>query len=351
MSDFSVEIPGVLISVRNYLDQIRDEESVVDVNPVRFEYADASPDMVAVDGSHSFIFDFSGIKLAAIRVCALTYEFVDKELDGKIGYKLRHNLVAEHPILVSSHESFVREQSEVYQKLLKSARKSQLKKTHIYIANELRRYEECKLMNRVAGEVSGKILAFDGALTTPPPFLDEFAHLMEDTIRLCEKNENILVGISKDSETHMLGQISTDEELLRKLVKTPALYYLRAEYEKTHPQPHYGDIYFAKLFPRAPKWFRVDVGTFKDDPDYVFSAISHYARSEICPGYPYPLLEAHRYVVTVRHLREMYENVVPKLAPKYGISIEDVINGRTNIDGLRRQAFHEFLDRTSKVKP
>ncbi|MCD5409947.1 MAG: DNA double-strand break repair nuclease NurA [Methanocellales archaeon] len=347
MSDFSVELPRVLTSVQKYLDQTRDEESEVDVNPIRFECADASPDMVAVDGSHSFIFDFSGIKLVAIRVCALTYEFI-KEFDEKIGYKLRCDLVVEHPILVSSHESFVREQSEVYQKLHKSARKSQLK-THTYIANELRRYEECRLMNRVAGEVSGKILALDGALTTPP-FLDEFAHLMEDTIRLCEKNENILVGISKDSATHMLGHISTDEDLLRKLVKTPALYYLRAEGEDAHPQPHYGDIYFAKLFPHAPKWFRVDVGTFKDDPDHVFSAISQYARSEICPGYPYPLLEAHKYVVTVRHLREMYENVVLKLAPKYGISMEDVISGRTNIDGLKASAFHEFLDRISKVK-
>lgn len=350
MGDFSADLPGVLTSVQNYLDQIQDKESVVDVNPIRFEWADTSPDMVAVDGSHSFIFDFSGIKLAVIRVCALIYEFVDKEFDGKIGYKLRRNLVVEHPILVSSHESFVRDQSEVYQRLLKSARKSQLK-THTYIANELRRYEECKLMNRVAGEISGKILALDGALTTPPPFLDEFAHLMEDTIRLCEKNENILVGISKDSATHRLGQVSTDEDLLRKLVKTPALYYLRAECEDAHPQPHYGDIYFAKLFPRAPKWFRVDVGTFKNDPDHVFSAISQYARSEICPGYPYPLLEAHKYVVTVRHLREMYENVVLKLAPKYGISMEDVISGRTNIDGLKTSAFHELLDRISKVKP
>ncbi len=348
MSDFSVELPGVLRSVQNYLGQIQDEESKVDVNPIRFECADASSDMVAVDGSHSFIFDFSGIKLAAIRVCALTYEFVEN-VDGKIGYKLRRDIVVERSLLISSHESFVKEQSEVYQKLFKSARKSQLN-TYTYLANELRRYEECKLMNRVAGEVSGKILALDGTLITPPPFLDEFAHLMEDTIRLCEKNENILVGISKDSATRMLGQISTAEELLRKLVKTPALYYLRAECEDAHLQPHYGDIYFAKLFPHAPKWFRVDVGTFKDDPDHVFSALSQYARSEICPGYPYPLLEAHRYVVTVRHLREMYENVVLKLSPKYGISMKDVINGRTNIDGLRRQAFHEFLDRISKVK-
>ena len=187
-------------------------------------------------------------------------------------------------------------------------------------------------------------MAIDGALTTPPPFLSEFADMMEDTIKRCKENENILLGVSKDSETHALGSPSTDEELLLKVHKQGHL-YVKVKLDGTYLQ--YGDVYFAKLHPMAMKWFRVDIGT-REHPDHVFPVLAHYARSELCPGYIYPLLEVHRLAVMVRRLHDIYEKTIIELAPKYDISLEEILMGRTDINGSKMRMFHEFLDRVSR---
>jgi len=318
----------------------KDQTILKDVAIEQFKLAEETMDLVAIDGSHSFVFDLSGIKLAVIRVCALAYEFV---VGTKTGFKLKNSSLVERPIVISSHEEFVGEQSELYQKVFEHARRSQLN-THSYIANELRRFEEYKLLNQVSCNTSGSILALDGALTTPPPFLSEFAGMMEDAIKRCKENENILLGVSKDSETHAFGSASTDEEVLLK-VRKQGLLYVKVPLEGTYPQ--YGDVYFAKLHPRAMKWFRVDIGT-REHPDHVFSVLAHHARSELCPGYIYPLLEAHRLAVMVRRLHDIYEKMIIELAPKYDISLEEILRGRTNIDGSRMSMFHGFLDRVSR---
>lgn len=318
----------------------KDQTTLKDVAMEEFKLAEETMDLVAIDGSHSFILDLAGIKLAVIRVCALEYKFV---VGTKIGFKLKKSSIVERPIVVSSHEEFVEGQSELYKNVFEHARRSKLN-TYSYIANELRRFEEYKLLNQVSGNTSGELLALDGALTIPPPFLSEFSDMMEDTIEKCKDHENILLGVSKDSETHAFGSPSTDEELLFKVKKQGHL-YVKVNLEGDYIR--YGDVYFAKLHPMAMKWFRIDIET-KEHPDRVFPILAHYARSELCPGYIYPLLEAHRVAVMVRRLHDIYEKNIIALAPKYGISLGDILRGRTDIEGSKMRMFHEFLDRVSK---
>ncbi len=318
----------------------KDQNMLEDVEIEQFKLSDETRDLVAIDGSHSFVLDLSGIKLAVIRVCALEYEFV---VGAKTGFKLKDSSIMERPLVISSHKDFVEAQSDLYQKVFEHARRSQLN-TYSYIANELRRFEEYRLLNRVSGSTSGSLLALDGALTTPPPFLDEFSNMMEDTIQRCQDHENVLIGVSKDSETHAFGSPSTDEELLLNVNKQGHL-YVKVKLEGNYLR--YGDVYFAKLHPKAMKWFRIDIGT-KEHPNQVFPVLAHYARSELCPGYIYPLLEAHRLAVMVRRLHSIYEKKIIELAPRYGISIGDILRGRTNIEGSKMRMFHEFLDRVSR---
>jgi hypothetical protein len=126
--------------------------------------------------------------------------------------------------------------------------------------------------------------------------------------------------------------------------------YIRVptDFEEKHKGLLYGDVYFAKLYPHAPKWFRVDIGTYKHEPQFVFSNLAHYAKSELCLGYIYPLLEVHRYVVTVRQFHTVYERMILELAPKFGIPLDYVISGLTNLDGRRRGAFHEYIDKVCR---
>jgi len=338
-----VNFADALEDIKKYgqLAHEKDQTTLKDVAIEEFKLADETMDLVAIDGSHSFILDLSGIKLAVIRVCALEYKFV---VGTKTGFKLKKKPhIVERPIVVSSHEEFVETQSELYKKVFEHARRSKLN-TYSYIANELRRFEEYKLLNQVSGNTSGQLLALDGALTIPPPFLSEFSDMMENTIEKCKDHENILLGVSKDSETHAFGSPSTDEELLFKVKKQGHL-YVKVNLEGSYIR--YGDVYFAKLHPMAMKWFRIDIET-KEHPDRVFPILAHYARSELCPGYIYPLLEAHRLAVMVRRLHDIYEKNIIALAPKYGISLGDILRGRTDIEGSKMRMFHEFLDMVSK---
>ncbi|PIV67848.1 MAG: hypothetical protein COS08_08080, partial [Euryarchaeota archaeon CG01_land_8_20_14_3_00_38_12] len=84
-----------------------------------------------------------------------------------------------------------------------------------------------------------------------------------------------------------------------------------------------------------------------DEPEAVFSKLANYAKSSICPGYIYPLFEAHRYVVTVRQFKEIYENEILRVASKH-FSINEIINAFTDVDGKRNSSFHSFLDRMSR---
>jgi hypothetical protein len=108
-----------------------------------------------------------------------------------------------------------------------------------------------------------------------------------------------------------------------------------------------GDTYFAKLHPNSEKWFRVDVAAEK--PKDVFPVISHYSKSELCLGYPYPLLDAHRLVVAVRHFQELYETEVLSAAMELGIPVERALDNMTRWEGQRRGAFHEYLDKVARA--
>ena len=72
----------------------------------------------------------------------------------------------------------------------------------------------------------------------------------------------LLVGISKDSRTHAFGSMIPDEALLGELQKEGLAYVqVPEEFTKAYRPPLYGEITFARLFPRAGKWFRIDIAT------------------------------------------------------------------------------------------
>lgn len=333
--DKMIDIENLLSLIKNHYDNAQSETEkifrTIKIKP--FKFSDEKMDLVGIDGSYTFLLNFSSVWIALIRVAALHYS-----LDG--GFVLKDKKSVDRYVPIAADEKIVETFPEKYQKLLKTIKM----KNPNEVVNEYRRILEHQFVNEISKEKTNCIVALDGALTTP--FSKEFADMMNDTIKNCEKNNNILVGVSKDSLTHAFGSYFTDEELLCNF--KDGLYYVKApdDFQKKYKPPLYGDVYFACLYPKS-KWFRIDIGTHKNEPENVFSKLANYAKSSICPGYVYPLLEAHRYVVTVRQFKEIYENEILRIASKH-FSINEIINAFTDVDGKRNSSFHSFLDRVSR---
>lgn len=306
-----------------------------------FEASEDIMDLVAIDGSYSFILNLSSMWLAIVRVGAMHYRFSDER-----GYELVDSKAVEKPHLVSTKSDIMTQMGEMYGKLYAATRYAS--EPHREMVNQLRRLAEQELAWELAGTKEGVMIAMDGTLT---PL--KGTNYLENTVALCRKNDNILLGVSKDSFTHAFKSHRTDEELLSKMALkdmgyVPAPMKSPERKDSLLYEGMLGDVYFARLHPDASKWFRIDIGTFKDQPATVFSHLAHYAKSRLCLGYIYPLLEAHRYVVTVRHFHSVYEDIILRMASEYEIPLDEAISGLTHLEGVRRGAFHEYLDSVSR---
>ena len=307
-----------------------------------FRPADPARDMIAVDGSYSFLLNLSSWWLALISVGLLRYTF-----DGR-AFRRKDWRLVQRMVGVSTFEDFVARQDDLHRSLFEftqGARENQPRD----MVNEYRRLIEGQVAINFADDVEGAIVAVDGTLSEFPK---QFT-FMERLVELCEKRGHVLVGISKDSQLHAFGHVLTDEDLMARTqdrLPRGALGYARAPKasEAAKAGLLYGDIYYARLHPQARKWFRVDVGTFRDDPDYVFGQLAPYAKSLLSVGYPLPLIEAHRMAVTVRHLKPVYQEAVIKAALRMGLDVPTVLDGLTEVEGRKRSAFHEYLDKVAR---
>ena len=300
-----------------------------------FTAAGGTPDLIAVDGSYAFLLNLDAWYLAALSTAALRYTC-------GTGYSIATHRLHQRVVAVSTREDFVKTQSDRHQAIFAFTRNRQQHANEM--VNEFRRCEEALLAMRMAADHKDLLLAVDGTLTTFPK---EYA-FGGDVVREAEQNGHILFGVSKDSDLHAFGSTRRDEELLRRhgrevegcaFVRAPGV---AADRQKTFLL---GDVYYVRLHPDAPKWFRVDLGTSKDDPERAFGLLAAYCRARHSLGYPMPLMEAHRMAVTVRHLKPMYEQAVLRRATELGLNLRDVIDGLTHVEGKRRSAYHEYLDR------
>jgi len=307
-----------------------------------FRRADPARDMIAVDGSYSFLLNLSSWWLALISVGLLRYAF-----DGRAFHRKDWRLV-QRMVGVSTFEEFVAQQDDLHRSLFeftKGARETQPRD----MVNEYRRLIEGQTAINFADDMEDAIVAVDGTLSEFPK---QFT-VMERLVKVCEKRGHLLVGISKDSQLHSFGHVLTDEDLMARCesrLPRASMAYARAPKasEAVKEGLLYGDIYYAKLHPGARKWFRVDVGTFRDRPDFAFGQLAAYAKSLVSVGYPWPLIEAHRMAVTVRQLKPMYQETVLKAALRMGLDVRTVLDGLTEVEGRRRSAFHEYLDRVAR---
>ncbi len=291
--------------------------------------------MVAVDGSYSFLWSTSDIWVALVRVATITYSVRDG------GFHKADLSFMDRAITVTTNADLLDQQDDLLRSLHAATEGS--KEQHKDMVNEFRRMVEAQAALELARSPQPLLLALDGSLASFPRQVDYLGAVVE----ACRAGGHFLVGVSKDSMTHAFRKALTDEEFLREM---KGMGYVRVppEFEGRQKALLHGDVYFARLHPESQKWFRVDVGTPREDPGAAFGHLVHYATSPICPGYPYPLLEAHRAAVTVRQFREQFEDLVLKEAIAAGMPLEDALRGMVDMDGKRLGAFHEYLDKVAR---
>ncbi len=307
-----------------------------------FRPADPPRDMVAVDGSYAFLLNLSSWWLALISVGLLRYRF-----DGARFQRLDVRLM-QRMLGISTFAEFVEKQDDLHRSLFEFTRGAGENQPRDMV-NEYRRFIEGELAVNYADDFEGGIIAMDGTLSEFPK---QFT-FMKRLVELCERREHVLVGVSKDSQLHTFGQVLTDEDFLARCQSTlppDAMAFARApkESEAAREGLLHGDIYYARLHPQGRKWFRVDLGTFRDEPEYVFGQLAPYARSLVSVGYPWPLIEAHRMAVTVRQLKPIYQETVMKAALRMGLDVRTILDGLTEVEGRKRSAFHEYLDKVAR---
>ncbi len=299
-----------------------------------FTAAEEPREMVAVDGSYSFLWNVSSTWLATVKVGALRFKHTPD------GYHIDSLDKFEKAILISTSDGFPHE-DELYGSIYRLTRGSQEQQREM--VNEYRKYFESQMALQAARSAEGLTLVLDGSLASFPKETDRLGEVVE----ACEENDHLLVGVSKDSTTHAFGHRLTDEELLRgkegmSFVAAPE------DFGKRQRGLLHGDVYFARLHPDAPKWFRVDLGTYREEPEFALSQVAAFCTSPLCVGYPFPLFEAHRFAVTVRQMREMYEDAIVREGLGMGLSPNLLLAGLTSMEGDRRSTFHRYLDKATR---
>ncbi len=353
------DIETILASVKEYYAR-RIETGVVeeaipaieDLEELKFNVPTTpARSFVCVDGSFSNLIYLQDLdsNITIFRVSTLEYRF------DSIGRPIlaRHH-VYDKVKLVSANARFNRTDPTLTD-VVRIASRFEGRELDI-VASMIMYIIEQKALLAAARRYKNAILARDGALTVF--FLPELKHLMEEVLAHCTKNENILVGISKDSTSHYLDKTLVDEAVLSAHYESRinkaggpqvAVRIAPERVRRHHKFEIYGDVYFARLNPFAEKFFRVDIGTPKDQAPMVFGEIAKYCTWEATPGFPFPLVEAHKSAKAVRDVKEFYVDQVINAWKQYGIPREVLLNGLLDKFGIAAGKFHSKLDLISRV--
>ncbi len=343
-SDIEENVRKAFSFISKYRTVIRNEAesqlSKVSLRP--FSLSSNVPETIAIDGSYAPIFRNASMWIVAVRAAALTYKFSQSQSGPT--YDVKDCQIDEGAELVTTSRRVAEELPAFNREITErtAAKKAEAPKRMAAYARILREFQ---LANTMARNHQKSLILMDGTLTTPP--VSQINRLAEETLQACNENKNTLIGVSKDSNTNLLGSVATDEELLRGVDRRELLYVKAPEPRKTLLGPR-GDIHFVKLHPGAPKWFRIDVASATQEPEELFGALAQFARNQLCTGYPFPLVEAHMMAVELRKYPKLYDELLFKIGQEMGFSLEEIVWGRTNVEGRRLDAFHAYLDLLAK---
>ncbi len=341
LGDIAEDLKGALgfVSSHSIKAEIEVREKLKQMRVLPFGLYNGPVEIVTIDSSYAPIFRTSNLWIVAVRAVAIRCKYDDSE-----GYVVNECIVNEGGHLLTTDRNLAAEIGDLAAEIqaLTSKRPGEAPKR---MASLVRIYRELELAAKVSERFSGLTVVLDGTLTAPP--LKPVKSKLDETVRSCMTNNNDLVGISKDSSLNLFGSTMIDEEILQHLPNGELVYVVPPQPQKTALGPK-GTTFYVKYHPDAPKWFRTDVASPGTNPGALFSRLSAFARSQVCPGYLYPLVEAHKASVALRKYPGLYDKLLYKVGDELGLDPAQITWGRTNVDGRRRDAFHAYLDLISR---
>ncbi|GAB4309866.1 MAG: hypothetical protein Kow0069_09550 [Promethearchaeota archaeon] len=359
MRKFVEEIDEILNFVKRYL--FGDEEKAVapevpaelpeDVEV--FEYDPPDPDVeelpppfVCVDGSFVNLLYLKALdaNITLFRVSTIEYRFKDKRRPELV----RHSVYDKFAIVMAK-ESLFPPQSPVRQMVPLAVRFPG--RTLDLLSNLMMYVLEENALLAAARRYENAIIARDGTLAVVF-FLSE-DHVMQEILRTCERKNNAFVGVSKDTTSRYVHELLVDEAVLQGLIDgKPTLKVVRVPKSRVRvrfPPNVFGEIFFAHLNRWSDRFFRVDVGVPKRDFERVFKWLAWYSTWEGTPGFPFPLVEAHKSAKSVRDMKPTYEEQLIHRCRALEIPDDFILQGLLDDYGVADAKFHARLDRLSMI--
>jgi hypothetical protein len=208
--------------------------------------------------------------------------------------------------------------------------------------------KEFEMAERVSNIHNETIIAIDGSLKRRSQA--PFKKYIDGTVENCLKNSSAFIGVVKGTLKSSLGSVFRDEDYAAAIAKQKDLrscWCLEV--------PGEVKVRFAKLHPLAVRPFRIDIQDKTMNPRAwcknamaVIMNTSYFASNELCLGYPFPLAEAHKAAVTLRHMFPALQSLCLEAAMKSKFSFAESLSGLSSIYGLTQGDFHLHLDEISK---
>jgi hypothetical protein len=175
---------------------------------------------------------------------------------------------------------------------------------------------EFVLMKRNAGGDSINVVLMDGALN---PALSSYSSEYNDFLRELYVKGVIVIGVSKSSTLRWSGNyplISRFAEIIKELPCGNTCFKrisgLKSGYK---PAPEIPDIYLAGLYAGLGPVLRLDIpSVYRSSAESIIAGLAAISVDPEFPGYPYPLVEAHRHARITpsrkKHLSEIIRRMV-----------------------------------------
>ncbi|MFX0016460.1 MAG: DNA double-strand break repair nuclease NurA [Promethearchaeota archaeon] len=323
---------------------IKDAESNPSFSFHEFTYQDIPPKMLAVDGSNRWIWYNPDVnaRIAIIRAVVVVYEYQALSKTLRLVDQIHKDvpaLIAPNNLDILNYDQEVKAFHQEIKKVLGRRPTAQ------GILSQLRELEEYKLAEDWAKKYSDSIIVMDGALTYVQ--IKQIEDAAKNLREVCAENNNTLIGVSKRNTTKRLNSNLTDEALVKQLTKNdPRMLYTEIKEVPVGKQvfPPLGKTFLAKLHPHPIKTFRVDAVLHENRPiKTILSHLAYYSKVDSCPGYPFPLVDAHNIAALLRRVPDMYNHELIEAATILGFE-EELLQYLLINEKMERDPFHRHLD-------
>ncbi len=302
----------------------------IDITPFKVDYSKPSRPVYALDGSYMSLWKRVPFPIWMTLIRTAT---VKREYDPSVPrIKMIHNNYTDNFHIVNMIKSGKVEGLD--EELAKAKKEG---KVDIYM-NKMSNLKEIEHAMRIAKENKNTLIFFDGSIST----------WMEKIVDICEKNNNIIIGLSKDSKVSSNDGIMRDEDLLDFVTRKRGIttgYYKLSENEK------FGTC-FARLHKRADKWFKIDyMKTEQMSVEEILGEMAKYSIVKRKLGHPEPQYNAHEIAVGIRQFSDQIFKKVEYYLSRSGFTKDEIYAGRTDVNGgTRKGIYHDMLDIMSRKK-